>query len=52
MKLLVLSAAMFAMPFANVEGEVETPTSEVVENEPTTEEIVDKHLQQTKTKML
>lgn len=41
MKLLVLSAAMFAMPFANVEGEVETPTSEVVENEPTTEEIVD-----------
>lgn len=41
MKLLVLSAAMFAMPFANVEGEVETPTSEVVETEPTTEEIVE-----------
>lgn len=43
MKLLVLSVAMFAMPFANAEGEIETPTSEVVENEqePTTEEIVD-----------
>ena len=38
MKLLVLSAALFAMPFANAEGEIETPTSEVVENEPTTEE--------------
>lgn len=43
MKLLVLSAALFAMPFANAEGEIETPTSEVVETEqvdetPTTNE--------------
>ena len=41
MKLLVLSATLFAMPFANAEGEIETPTSEVVENEPTTEENVE-----------
>lgn len=38
MKLLVLSVAMFAMPLANAEGEIETPTTEVVETEPTTEE--------------
>lgn len=43
MKLLVLSATLFAMPFANAEGEIETPTSEVVETEqveetPTTNE--------------
>lgn len=43
MKLLVLSVAMFAMPLANAEGEIETPTSEVAETEqvdetPTTSE--------------